>query len=65
MHGTIRIQQRWPKSLFAELQRIAHQRHTTVSELIRQAAVEHYALHAIDENDAHLDANDSESGENS
>lgn len=50
MADTIRVQIRWPRALVHELHRIAKQRHTTVSELVRQAAVEQYSLAATDDN---------------
>lgn len=56
MEDTIRVQIRWPKVMVDRLQTLAKRRQTTFSELVRQAAVEQYAL-AHDETATESDAN--------
>lgn len=53
MQDTIRVQIRWPRPLVEDLHRIAASRHTTFSELVRRAAIDHFSLARDDGNGAH------------
>ena len=52
MTDTIIVQQRWPRRLADGMKHLAEERHTTVSELTRQALIDHYLLPAGDVNPA-------------
>ena len=49
MGETIPVQIRWPKSLVAQVRAIAAGRHTTLSELTRQAMIDQFHLAPIDQ----------------
>ena len=44
MAKSVVIKQRWPQVLASRMKLLARERHTTVSELTRQAIVDRYAL---------------------
>lgn len=48
MAETIPIQIRWPKVLAVRVRELAEKRHTTVSELTRQAVIDQYTLISSD-----------------
>ena len=64
MDGTVLIAIKWPADVARELRIIAANRHTTVSELVRQAAIEHYSLTADDTNQAKSGTNATRGGSN-
>jgi len=58
MAETTSIHIRWPNELAARVRAIADKRHTTMSELTRQAVIDKYALASADH-----DAVDNETAE--
>lgn len=54
---TIPVQIKWPRDLHAQVRRLATDRHTTFSELTRQAVVSQYHLSTPDGNSEDSDIN--------
>jgi hypothetical protein len=62
MAETIPIQIRWPKTLASQVRAIAANRHTTLSELTRQAVIERFHLHGDDLNPVNHETSSSKGG---
>lgn len=59
MTSTVPVHMRWPKPLVERLKEVASRRHSTFSELTRQAVIAHYGL---DANSGNGRENDSKTG---
>lgn len=55
MADTIPIKIRWPKPLATRMRELAARRHSTVSELTRQAVIDQYGLFANDHDTVEID----------